>query len=29
LGDLFTTCTELFERVWAGADPAWQREAVA
>jgi hypothetical protein len=28
-GDLFTTCTELFERVWAGADPAWQREAVA
>ncbi len=28
-GDLFTTYTDLFERVWAGADPAWQREAVA
>jgi transcriptional regulator with XRE-family HTH domain len=28
-GDLFTTYTDVFERVWAGADPAWQREAVA
>lgn len=28
-GDLFTTYTDTFERVWSEAVPAWEREAVA
>lgn len=28
-GDLFATYTEVFDRVWAGAEPVWRREAVA
>jgi len=28
-GDLFTTYTDAFERVWASAEPAWQRQEVA
>jgi hypothetical protein len=28
-GDLFTTYIDTFERIWAGAEPAWKEEAVA
>ena len=28
-GDLFTTFTDAFDRVWSGAVPAWTREEVA